>query len=652
MMPDATLIHQTAALSPKAAPPPDGSCILVIFGASGDLTRRLLMPALYNLACDGLLPPRFAMVGLAMDELSTVQFRERMTVNMAQFNTRPRLDPAVWESLMQRLHYTPGTFEDPAAYVRLAELLARLDRELHTGGNLLFYFAAPPSVVGPISARLIAAGLGRRPTGWTRLIIEKPFGHDLASAVALNRELLVHWTEDQLYRIDHYLGKETVQNLLAFRFANGTFEPLWNKNHIDHIQLTVAETVGVEGRGSTYDRFGCLRDMIQNHMLQMLAYVCMEPPSSLRADAVRTEKAKLLEAVRLLKPAEVAANAVRGQYGPGRKLDGTPAMGYRQEPAVDPNSVTETFAAVRLFIDNWRWEGVPIYLRSGKSLWKRGTEIVVQFKRAPDALFRATPAEGQLGANRLIFHIQPDQGIEFRFHAKTPGPTMALQKVNMRFDYKDAFEAARGTGYEVLLYNAIAGDTTQFTRTDLVESAWRIAQPLLDAWSAIAPTDFPNYPAGTWGPPAAYALLERDGRRWLEIVNRNVLEKVPLLRGADPLFLHNLALMLQPAVVPAGATIVQHGDTGNEMYFICRGQAEVLDRAGKLLNVLDEGNFFGELSLLLSRPRTATVRAATPCDLFVLGRADFDKALRDHPQLAASLQENARSRYADYPSTK
>jgi glucose-6-phosphate 1-dehydrogenase len=651
-MTDVTLIQQAATPPPKGTSPPDGSCILVIFGASGDLTRRLLMPALYNLACDGLLPPRFAVVGLAMDDLSTEQFRERLTASMPQFNTRPRLDPTVWEKLARRLHYTVGSFEDPAAYQRLAELLARIDAEQQIGGNLLFYFAAPPSVVGPISARLIAAGLGRRPAGWTRLIIEKPFGRDLASAVALNRELLVHWTEEQLYRIDHYLGKETVQNLLAFRFANGTFEPLWNKNYIDHIQITVAETVGVEGRGATYDRFGCLRDMIQNHMLQMLAYIGMEPPSSLRADAVRTEKAKLLDAVRLLKPAEVAANAVRGQYGPSGQADGTPAPGYRQEPAVDPNSATETFAALRLFIDNWRWEGVPIYLRSGKRLWKRGTEIVVQFKRAPDALFRATPAEGQLDGNRLIFHIQPDQGIEFRFHAKTPGPSMALQKVNMRFEYKDAFEAARGTGYEVLLYNAMAGDTTQFSRTDLVESAWRIAQPLLDAWAASPPTTFPNYSAGSWGPPAAYDLLERDGRRWVEVVNRNVLEKVPLLAGADPLFLHNLSLMVRPAVAPAGKTMVRYGEDGDEMYFICRGQAEVLDRAGKLLTVLGEGSFFGELSLLLSRPRTATVRAVTPCDLFVLGRADFDKVLRDQPQLAASLTENARRRYADYPKSE
>jgi glucose-6-phosphate 1-dehydrogenase len=644
-MANETLVQQTAAAPARESVPAAGSCTLVIFGAAGDLTRRLLIPALYNLACDGLLPPQFAIAGVAREELSDQQFRDRLTAGIKQFNTRPTFDAAVWDIFVGRIRYVRGSFEDPQTYARLSEVLKQIETEYQTGGKLLFYLATPPVVFAPISAQLAAAGLCRRTPGWVRLIVEKPFGHDLDSAVQLNRALLAHWSEDQLYRIDHYLGKETVQNLLTFRFANGTFESLWNCNHVDHVQLTVSETVGVESRGGYYDCTGVLRDMVQNHMFQMLAYVAMEPPSSFRADAIRDEKAKLLSAVRLLAPDEVPANTLRGQYGPGRKPDGTPAAGYRQEPAVDPHSATETFAALRLFINNARWQGVPFYLRSGKSLWKRGTEIVVQFRRAADALFEGTPAQGQVDTNRLIFHIQPDQGIEFRFQAKTPGPVLSLQKVNMRFDYKEAFEAARGTGYEVLLYNAMAGDATLFSRTDLVERSWRIAQPILDAWGASPPADFPNYAAGSWGPRAAYDLLERDGRRWVEVVNRGVLEKVPLFRGADPVFLHTLALMLQPTVVPAGEAIVRRGDPGSEMYFICRGQAEAVDAAGSLLNPLGEGDFFGELSLLLSQPRAATVRAVTPCDLFILQRADFEKVLREHPQIAASLQENARSRY-------
>jgi glucose-6-phosphate 1-dehydrogenase len=641
-----TLVHQTQTAGPasSAVPPADG-CTLVIFGASGDLTRRLLLPAIYNLACDRLLPERFAIIGVARDELSTEEFRDRLGAGLKQFNTRTTFDPATWQRLAERMFYITGTFEDPATYARLAGQLGRLHSDHGASGNFLIYLAVPPSVFATVSAQLAAAGLSRRPDGWTRLIVEKPFGHDLASAVALNRALLTHWAEDQLYRIDHYLGKETVQNLLMFRFANGTFEPLWNKNHVDHIQLTASETVGVETRGAYFDQTGVLRDMVQNHMVQMLAYVCMEPPSSFRADAIRNEKAKLLDTIRALRPADVPANTVRGQYGPGQKPDGTASPGYRQEPAVAAASATETFAALRMFVDNWRWEGVPIYLRTGKRLWKRGTEIVVQFKKAPDALFRATPAEGHIGANRLIFHIQPDQGIEFRFHAKTPGPALAIQKVNMRFDYKESFEAARGTGYEVLLYNAMAGDATLFSRTDLVESAWRIAQPILDAWAQTPPADFPNYSAGSWGPRAAYDLLQRDGRRWVEVVNREVLERVPLFRGAEPLFLHNLALMLHPTVAQAGMPIVRHGETGGEMYFICRGQAEAVDADGNLLNTLREGDFFGELSLLRSSPRTATVCAVTACDLFVLERTDLEKTLRDYPQLVATLHENAKSRY-------
>ncbi len=624
--------------------PPD-PCLMVIFGASGDLTKRLLMPALYNLACDGLLPRQFAVVGIALDALSTDEFRARLTADVKQFTTRPTLDAAVWQDFAARLYYTPGNFADPEAYQRLAELTGKLEAEHQTGGNLLVYLATPPAVFGLIATQLGRAGFNKRAKGWIRLVVEKPFGHDLESAVALNRTLLAYWSEDQIYRIDHYLGKETVQNLLAFRFANGIFEPLWNKNHVDHIQFTVSETVGVERRGKYYDQTGVLRDMVQNHMFQMLAYLCLEPPASFRPDAVRNEKAKLLEAVRVPRPEEAAHSAVRGQYGPGKKPDGTPAAGYRQEPDVDPNSRTETYAALRLFIDNWRWEGVPVYLRSGKALWKRGTEIVVQFKKAPEVIFRKTPAAALLEANQLVFHMQPDQGIEFRFHAKIPGPAMMLQKVNMRFDYREAFEAARGTGYEVLLYNAMTGDATLFSRTDLVESAWRVAQPVLDAWVAAAPEDFPNYPAGSWGPKAAYDLLARDGRRWVEILNRSVLAQVPLFQESDPVFLQNLSMTLRPVVFAPGDFILRQGDPGGEMYFICRGRAEVLGDGGRRLNTLSEGDFFGEMSLLLRQPRSASVRALTACDLYVLDQANFTQALRDQPQFAASIRQVAETRY-------
>ncbi|HEY7157331.1 MAG TPA: glucose-6-phosphate dehydrogenase [Gemmataceae bacterium] len=640
-MSDETQTQSVRGEPPRASAHPADPCLLVLFGASGDLTKRLLMPALYNMAADGLLPERFAVIGVARDELTSEAFRERLTADVHRFATRQPFDPRPWELLAPRLHYISGEFADLAAYQRLAERIGQLDAEYQTGGNLLIYLATPPAVFSLISTNLDRAGFRKRSAGWTRIIIEKPFGHDLASALALNREVLAHWREEQIYRIDHYLGKETVQNLLAFRFANGIFEPLWNKSHIDHIQFTVAETVGVEGRGAYYDGTGVLRDMIQNHMFQMLAYLCMEPPSSFRPEAIRNEKAKLLEAVRRLKVEDV----VRGQYGPGKKADGTPAVGYRQEPQVAPQSRTETFAALRLFIDNWRWEGVPIYLRSGKALWKRGTEIIVQFRRAPEVIFRDTPTVGQLESNKLLFHIQPDQGIEFRFHAKTPGASLYLQKVNMRFDYREAFEASRGTGYEILLYNCMAGDATLFSRTDLVETAWQIVQPVLDNWAQTSPEAFPNYPAGSWGPKAVFDLIERDGRRWVEMLNRDALEAVPLFRGHDPVLLRNLAMMLRPVVYSCGEYIIRKGDEGSEMYFLCRGQAEVLDDAGERIKMLEEGDYFGELSLLYTQPRSVSIRASAPCDLFVLSQADLQRILQDHPRFAASLRQAAQERY-------
>jgi glucose-6-phosphate 1-dehydrogenase len=625
---------------------PADPCVLVIFGASGDLTKRLLMPAFYNLVCDGLLPEQFSIVGIAMDPLTTESFRERMSTDIKSFSTRKEFDAQKWDWLCSRLYYMQGRFDDTAAFANLSGMVAKLDKQYEASGNVLFYMATPPSVFGLISDNLEKAGFKTSSAGWKRIIVEKPFGTDLPSAIALNREILKYWTESQIYRIDHYLGKETVQNIIAFRFSNGMFEPLWNRHFIDHIQFSVSESVGVEGRGGYYDRSGVLRDMMQNHMFQMLAYLCMEPPSSFAPEAVRNEKSKVLEAVRIMDADAVRANSVRGQYGPGRGPDGKPAPGYREEPSVPPESTTETFAAVKLFIDNWRWLGVPIYLRSGKRLWKRGTEIVVQLKNPPDVVFRGTQVES-LEPNRLIFHIQPDQGIELRFQAKTPGPQMALQDVNMRFDYSQAFTASRATGYEVLLYNCMNGDATLFSRTDLVETAWRIAQPMLDVWKTD-PADFPNYAGGSWGPKAAFELLERDGRKWVEILNRETLQRVPLFEKADAVLLASLILVLKPVVYQAGDVVIRKGDIAREMYLISRGEVEALDASGKVVATLGEGDFFGEIALLTSAPRGATVRAKSYCDLFMLDKTDFASVLQDRPQFLKSIQDTAKARYDAY----
>jgi glucose-6-phosphate 1-dehydrogenase len=476
--------------------------------------------------------------------------------------------------------------------------------------------------------------------------VEKPFGTDLNSARKLNREILAHWQEDQIYRVDHYLGKETVQNLLAFRFMNGMFEPLWNRDHIDNIQFNVCEAVDVQGRGGYYDSSGVLRDMMQNHMFQMLSYLCMEPPGTFEPNNIRNEKAKLLESVRVYSPDEVARYVVRGQYGPSFKSDGTiDKPGYRQEKDVDPNSSTETFAAARLHIDNWRWEGVPIYLRSGKALWKRGTEIVVEFKKPPMATIRGTNVD-RLESNRLIFHIQPAQGIELGFQAKIPGPSMELQQVDMKFAYGDAFKASRYTGYEVMIYSCTRGDATLFSRGDLVDAAWRVAQPILDYWAAHpAGAEFPNYARGSWGPKAASALVERDGRRWFEVVTPEVLERTPLFRGADPLLLKSVIMALKAGSAAPGDVIVREGDTGKEMYLLCRGEVEVLHEGGRVMNTLKDGDFFGETGLLVCCPRTATVRAKSHCDLFVLEQSSFFRILRDYPQFAQYMTKVASERY-------
>jgi glucose-6-phosphate 1-dehydrogenase len=632
-------IGEAQSDSPTSQP-----CVMLIFGASGDLTKRLLVPALYNLACDGLLSDNFCLLGTAMDALDTDAFRARMNEDIKKFHTRKTFDQAVWDKLVSRFYYMQGGFADLDVFQKLKGEVSKLGAQYKTQGNVLFYFATAPRFFGMICDNLHKAGF-KDGDGWKRIIVEKPFGTDLKSALALNKDVLAHWNEDQIYRVDHYLGKETVQNLLAFRFSNGMFEPLWNKNYIDNIQFNVSEAVDVEGRGGYYDHSGVLKDMMQNHMFQMLAYLCMETPGSFGSDAIRNEKAKLLQAVRVYTPEEVAKYVVRGQYGPSVDEKGAVLKpGYRQEKDVNPESKTETYAAARYHIDNWRWEGVPIYLRSGKALWKRGTEIIVEFKKAPQVLFRNTPVK-MLGANRLIFHIQPYQGIEVQFSAKIPGPTLQLQPVNMRFNYAEAFKASRYTGYEVMIYSCSHGDATLFSRGDLVEAAWRVAQPLMDYWTATPATEFPNYARGSWGPKAAAELVERDGRRWHEIVTEEVLKKVALFKDGDPLFLSQVIMALRAKQAAAGDTIIKKGEIGREMYLLARGEVDVVDDAGKVIKTLKDGDFFGEIGILMSTPRTATVKARTSCDLFVLDKSDFNRILHDHQQFADGVVKVAKERY-------
>jgi glucose-6-phosphate 1-dehydrogenase len=627
--------------------PPSEPCIMVIFGASGDLTKRLLVPALYNLHCDGLLAKNFAVLGTARSDVSDKDFQEKMAgekEGLRAFHTRQEFDEKACDELVSRFHYLPGNMDDPVHYANLKMRIAELDKQFKAGGNILFYFATAPRFFGMICKHLHEAGMKEGP-GWKRIIVEKPFGTDLASAKKLNADVLAHWNEDQIYRVDHYLGKETVQNLLAFRFSNGIFEPLWNKNHIDNIQFNVSESVDVGERGGYYDTSGVLRDMMQNHMFQMLAYLCMEIPGSFEPDSIRNEKAKVLESVRIYKEDEVPNYVVRGQYGASYKEDGSvDKPGYRESKDVNPESKTETFAAAKLMIDNWRWEGVPIYLRSGKALWKRSTEIVVTFKTAPETIFRGSAVD-HLEQNRLIFKIQPYQAIELQFQAKIPGPTLQLQNVDMAFNYGDAFKASRYTGYEVMIYSCSHGDATLFSRGDLVTAAWEIAQPILDYWSNNPADDFPNYSRDSWGPAIADDLIEKDGRHWYEIITPDVLEQTPLFKGADQLLLNNIILALRGAAAEPGEIIIQEGDIAKEMYLICRGKVEVLDVSGNVIHILKDGDFFGEIGLLLPIPRTATVRAKTLCDLFVLDKSDFSRILKDHQQFAKTMIEVAQERF-------
>jgi glucose-6-phosphate 1-dehydrogenase len=493
--------------SPSPLARPADPATIVIFGGTGDLARRKLFPSLMHLRAGGLLPEDFAVIGVGRSVPDEEAFRERIGEALGAERGHG------WDDFRERLHFVHGELDDAATFRALSAQLSECDAHHRTNGNVLFYLATPPSVFGPVVRHLGEVGLARDARGWRRVVIEKPFGHDLDSALALDRELHEVLREPQIFRIDHYLGKETVQNLLVFRFANGVFEPIWNRRYVDHVEITVAEDLGIEGRGAYYDTAGVLRDVVQNHVFQLLTLVAMEPPSNLSAEAVRDEKVKVLDAIRPMSPEDVLRNAVRGQYGAG-VVGGRLVPAYREEPGVAPDSATETYAALRLDVDNWRWAGVPFYVRSGKRLPVRSTEIVLQFRRPPLQLF--SPAGvGEIEPNRLHIHVQPEEAISIEMKAKEPGAAIRLRDVRLAFDYRTLGGEPSATGYERLLYDVLVGDSTLFHRADMVAAAWRIATPVLDTWDAIRPRDFPNYAAGTWGPPAGDALVVRDGRRWV-----------------------------------------------------------------------------------------------------------------------------------------
>jgi glucose-6-phosphate 1-dehydrogenase len=520
-MSTATTIAPEAAVTAATTLPghPAPPATLTIFGAGGDLTKRLVVPALYNLVRAGKLPDDFAIIGVDHGDQTTEGWCQSLT-EMMQALTRvgarehqvEAIDEQAWSWLIGRMRYLRGDFTQPETYNQLGKLLVDPGRRQTDTANALFYLAVAERFFGPVIEQLGRAGLTRQSErAWRRVIVEKPFGHDLASAEGLNAQILKVLSEDQIYRIDHFLGKETVQNILVLRFANGIFEPLWNRDHIDHVQITAAETVGVEGRGRFYERTGALRDMVPNHLFQLLAMIGMEPPISFDADAVRAKKTELFQAIH---PVSLE-NAVRGQYGNGVML-GRNVRDYRHEPDVAPDSKTETYVALKLGIDNWRWAGVPFYLRTGKSLSVRTTEIAVQFRQAPYSLFRDTPVE-RLPPNILTLRIQPDEGLSVSFSAKRPGSEIEIDGVAMDFAYRDYFAPLAAVGYETLIYDCLIGDATLFQRADTVEAAWRPVQDLLNSWARDPADDFPNYVAGTAGPDAADRLLARDGRAWLPI---------------------------------------------------------------------------------------------------------------------------------------
>ncbi|MEO8938029.1 MAG: glucose-6-phosphate dehydrogenase [Burkholderiaceae bacterium] len=520
-------------IDPVAAPPAP-ACTLVIFGASGDLTHRLLVPALYNLARAGSLDGGFRVVGVSRSPMTDDQFRTELTTSIkarfaesgGEFDAKAghaALVPARWEFLRERIHYLAADLGDPASYADLGNMIASLNGANGNGkagakdaiGNVIFYLAIASSLFESTIQQLAASQLLKQTkNGWRRLIIEKPFGHDLASAKALDKTILKVLREEQVFRMDHFLGKETVQNIMVLRFANGFFEPLWNRQHIDHVQITASETVGVEGRGSFYDATGALRDMVPNHMFQLLAMCAMEAPNSFSADAVRSEKAKVIQAIRALPPREAAGDTVRARYTAGAVQDKF-VKSYREEPDVKRDSNTETYVAMKLMIDNWRWADVPFYVRTGKALATRRTEIAIRFKQVPYALFRDLP-QATLPSNELILHVQPEEGISTNFQAKVPGQQLAISGVKMNFRYSDYFQAQANTGYETLIYDCMTGDATLFQRADNIEGGWAAVQPILDAWGK-GYSPIVDYRAGSNGPAAADELLIRDGRRWRDL---------------------------------------------------------------------------------------------------------------------------------------
>ena len=493
-------------------------CAMVILGAHGDLTKRKLLPALYALFIQDLLPPGFCIVGMSRTKMTDDEFRASMQEAIQKFATDLPFDAKTWDRFAGAMYYRSSNFGKEEGFADVKALLKDLEEKHGTRGNNIFYMATPPSLYGDIVDRLAESGLATRKAGasapWPRIIVEKPFGRDLKSAVELDEHIHRVFAESQVFRIDHYLGKETVQNIMVLRFANAIFEPLWNRQHVDHVQITNAETIGVEGRGGYYEEAGNMRDMIQNHMMQVVSLVAMEPPSSMAAEATREERAKVMRAIRPFDLANLDKEVVRGQYGPGW-INGQQVPGYRQEPSVAPTSNTETFTALKLRIDNWRWAGVPFYVRSGKRLAKSVTEVAIQFKQAPLRLFAGSSGETEeVGPNILVLHIQPDEGISLKFATKQPGTTTRLRWLSMDFEYGTAFGVRSPSAYERLVHDCIMGDPTLFSRTDFVQASWALLTPVLEKWAQDPPRDFPNYSSGTWGPSASDELLAVEGHTW------------------------------------------------------------------------------------------------------------------------------------------
>lgn len=492
-------------------------CAMIILGAHGDLTKRKLLPALYALFIQDLLPPGFCIVGLSRTQMSDDQFRDSMEESIHKYASDLQFDKQAWDRFASAMYYRSCNFGNTGGFDELAALLKDFETQHGTRGNNVFYFSTPPSLYQPIVDRIAESGLAEKKSGanapWPRIIVEKPFGTDLKTAVELDEHIHRVFNENQVFRIDHYLGKETVQNIMVLRFANAIFEPLWNRNHIDHVQITNAETLGVEGRGGYYEEAGNMRDMIQNHLLQVVALTAMEPPISMDAESSRDEKAKVMRSIRPIDLDNLEQFVVRGQYSKGW-INGKEVPGYREEESVSKTSRTETFTAMKLHIDNWRWAGVPFYLRSGKRLGKSLTEVAIEFKRAPLRLFGDSFGEGgdDFGPNVLVMHIQPDEGISLKFATKQPGPVTRLRWLSMDFKYGTSFGVRSPSAYERLVHDCIMGDSTLFARTDFVQSSWELITPVLERWKETPPPE--SYPAGSWGPAAADELLAADGRKW------------------------------------------------------------------------------------------------------------------------------------------